>query len=80
VRSEYLFGIVSRLKLLQPNCGEALEPLISWVDFDSGGFEGSNKGASVRTSRALIARRFEVTEEHVQTIEREGLDSGWPPL
>jgi hypothetical protein len=39
-----------------------------------------DKGASVRTSRALIARRFGVSEELVRTIEREGLDSGWPPL
>jgi hypothetical protein len=39
-----------------------------------------DEGAPVRTSRALIAGRFGVTEEEVRLIEREGLDEEWPPL
>ena len=42
--------------------------------------EAQDKGASVRTSRAMIARKFNVPEEEVTVIEREGLDQGWPPL
>jgi hypothetical protein len=37
-------------------------------------------GASVPTSRHLIARRFGLMVEDVERIEREGLDQGWPPL
>ena len=42
--------------------------------------EAQDKGASVRTSRAMIARKFEVTEAEVQAMRREGMDQGWPPL
>jgi hypothetical protein len=37
-------------------------------------------GLSVAASRELVATRYGVTPEQVQAIEREGLDSGWPPL
>jgi hypothetical protein len=39
-----------------------------------------DEGEPVQTSRALVANRFGVSEENVRTIEREGLDNGWPPL
>ena len=34
----------------------------------------------VSQSRRLIVERFEVSESQVRQIEREGLDSQWPPL
>ena len=37
-------------------------------------------GTAVMESRAAVAQRFGVTEADVRTIEREGLDGGWPPL
>lgn len=37
-------------------------------------------GASVATSRHLMAKRFGLPVEEVARIEREGLDQGWPPL
>jgi hypothetical protein len=39
-----------------------------------------DQGASVRVSRHLMARRFEIPVEEVERIEREGLDQQWPPL
>jgi hypothetical protein len=39
-----------------------------------------DEGLSVRDSRAVIARRFEVDAETVVEIEDEGLDGKWPPL
>ena len=35
---------------------------------------------SVTQSRKMIAKRFNVSEEQVRKIEREGLDQQWPPL
>jgi hypothetical protein len=37
-------------------------------------------GATVRTSRHLMAKRFGLPVADVERIEREGLDNGWPPL
>jgi len=34
----------------------------------------------VPRSRKLMAERFGVTENQVKIIEREGLNSNWPPL
>jgi hypothetical protein len=31
-------------------------------------------------SRKVVATRFDVSEDQVRQIEREGLDNGWPPL
>ncbi|MBI3412444.1 MAG: hypothetical protein HY040_29345 [Planctomycetes bacterium] len=42
--------------------------------------ETQDGGTSVRESRALIAQRFTVTEALVREIEREGINSVWPPL
>lgn len=39
-----------------------------------------DEGEPVSNSRALVADRFEVSDEQVRVIEREGLDNGWPPL
>ena len=39
-----------------------------------------DEGASVATSRHLMARRFGLPVETVEQIEREGLDQQWPPL
>jgi hypothetical protein len=39
-----------------------------------------DQGASVATSRHLIARRFAIGVEEVEQIEREGIDQQWPPL
>ena len=35
---------------------------------------------SVEDSRRLIAHRFDITEEEVRKIEREGIENNWPPL
>jgi hypothetical protein len=35
---------------------------------------------SVAQSRKHVAERFEVSEQQVRQIEREGLDQSWPPL
>jgi hypothetical protein len=39
-----------------------------------------DEGAPVHASRALVAGRFDVSEDQVRAIEREGLDRRWPPL
>ena len=35
---------------------------------------------SVAESRELTARRFDLTNQDILRIEREGLDKHWPPL
>ena len=35
---------------------------------------------SVAQSRTLMAERFGVNESQVRLIEREGIESEWPPL
>jgi hypothetical protein len=37
-------------------------------------------GVGVAESRVAVAARFNVTEKQVMRIEKEGLDSCWPPL
>jgi hypothetical protein len=39
-----------------------------------------DEGEPVSNSRALVADRFELSDEQVRVIEREGLDNSWPPL
>lgn len=42
--------------------------------------EAQDQAMSVAQSRKVVAERFEVTEDQVRRIEREGLENGWPPL
>ena len=42
--------------------------------------EAQDQEVGVAQSRRLVAERFDVTEQQVRQIEREGLDNGWPPL
>jgi DNA-directed RNA polymerase sigma subunit (sigma70/sigma32) len=42
--------------------------------------EAQDRGMTVTESREEVAERFGVSESQVRTIEREGLDKGWPPL
>jgi hypothetical protein len=42
--------------------------------------EAQDGGMTVAASWAEVARRFDLTEAQVRSIEREGLDKDWPPL
>ncbi len=42
--------------------------------------EAQDRNMTVEQSRKEVAERFGVSESQVRTIEREGLDEGWPPL
>jgi hypothetical protein len=42
--------------------------------------EAQDNEVEVAQSRKLVAQRFEISENQVRQIEREGLDRGWPPL
>jgi hypothetical protein len=42
--------------------------------------EAQDKGASVVDSRTDTAKKFEVSPNQIQEIEREGLENDWPPL
>lgn len=42
--------------------------------------EAQDAGASVAKSRTDTAKQFEVTEDQVKGIEREGIELQWPPL
>ena len=42
--------------------------------------EAQDGELSVAQSRERVARRFDLSETEVRTIEREGLDKQWPPL
>jgi hypothetical protein len=42
--------------------------------------EARDGGTSVAESRGRVAQQFDVSEQEVRRIEREGLDKGWPPL
>jgi hypothetical protein len=42
--------------------------------------EAQDAGTAVAQSREAMAVRFGVPEQTVKEVEREGLDSGWPPL
>ena len=37
-------------------------------------------GAALAESRTLIAQQFDLDEQQVRNIEKEGLDNSWPPL
>jgi hypothetical protein len=37
-------------------------------------------GSSVPDARSAVGARYRVTESQVRSIEREGVDKGWPPL
>jgi hypothetical protein len=39
-----------------------------------------DQDVSVADSRQLIAHRFDITEDEVRKIEREGIENNWPPL
>ncbi len=42
--------------------------------------QAQDAGQSVAESRRTVATKYEVTEERVKEIEREGIDQQWPPL
>ncbi len=42
--------------------------------------EAQDRDLSVAQSRKTVAERFDINEEQVRRIEREGLDGHWPPL
>jgi hypothetical protein len=42
--------------------------------------EAQDQAMPVDVSRKAVAERFGVSEGQVRRIEREGLDSDWPPL
>lgn len=42
--------------------------------------EAQDKELGVLQSREDVARRFDLSVAEVRQIEREGLDSSWPPL
>jgi hypothetical protein len=42
--------------------------------------ETQDQNVSVAQSRKVIAEKFEISENQVREIEREGLNNGWPPL
>jgi hypothetical protein len=42
--------------------------------------EAQDSNMSVAQSRELVARRFDLTENEVRQIEREGLNRQWDPL
>jgi hypothetical protein len=42
--------------------------------------EAQDKSMGVAESRKFVAEQFSVTELQVKQIEREGMNSGWPPL
>jgi hypothetical protein len=42
--------------------------------------QAQDEGMSVEQSRREIGQRFETTKKQIQSIEREGMDNGWPPL
>jgi hypothetical protein len=39
-----------------------------------------DQGIDVRRSRQRVAEEASITVEEVQTIERMGIEQGWPPL
>lgn len=42
--------------------------------------DAQDSGAGVAASRTTVARQYEVTEDQVRDIEREGMANQWPPL
>jgi len=62
-------------KKIEENPPEALRKEIFHALVDA-----QDKDMTVTQSRKLIAERFNVSENQVRDIEREGLDGQWPPL
>jgi hypothetical protein len=42
--------------------------------------DAQDQGMTVVQSRQAVTKRFGVSDRQLRQIEREGLDSGWPPL
>jgi len=42
--------------------------------------EAQDQEMDVAQSRKVVSERFGVSEDQVRLIEREGMDSDWPPL
>jgi hypothetical protein len=42
--------------------------------------DAQDRGMAVVQSCKEVAERFGVSDHRLRQIEREGLDSGWPPL
>jgi hypothetical protein len=42
--------------------------------------EAQDAGMDAARSREAVAGRLGVSLEEVRAVEREGIDSGWPPL
>jgi DNA-directed RNA polymerase sigma subunit (sigma70/sigma32) len=42
--------------------------------------EAQDRAISVAQSRKVVAEQFNISEQRVRQIEREGLDGNWPPL
>jgi hypothetical protein len=42
--------------------------------------KAQDRDMTVAQSRKAVAERFQLDEEQVRHIEREGLDGNWPPL
>ena len=65
--------------MIQDNCQEQIsedqrkEVFLALVD-------AQDHKLDVAESRRLIAQRFGLSESLIRQIEREGIDSQWPPL
>ena len=42
--------------------------------------DAQDRNVPVKESRDTVAQKFSLTESQIRAIEREGLDSCWPPL
>jgi hypothetical protein len=42
--------------------------------------EAQDGGMSVPASKAAVARQFNLTDQEISLVERQGLDFQWPPL
>ena len=42
--------------------------------------EAQDQAMTVSQSRRFICERFDVDDDQIRDIEREGLDKQWPPL
>lgn len=39
-----------------------------------------DEGTAIIKSRTMVATTFEITPKEVEAIEKEGIESEWPPL
>jgi hypothetical protein len=39
-----------------------------------------DEGKPVVEARSFVAKQHDVTSDQVKSIEREGIEAGWPPL